>query len=312
MAQESKEDTASIQAIFNIDKDTTKHEVLGDSPTVEKAGDTTKIRLGKKGITIVEKDGKTTVNIDNIDGEKDKSDESSDKKDDDKNFDDWGDFGHKWDKHKSKGFKPHFAGIDLFFNNYVNSKQSLQLRPEDKYMTLKATRSMGVNVNLFEFGIPFSTFTGLVTGLGMEFNSYYFSGKNNIQVDSGRIINKPFTIEGANYQKTKFRDTYLTIPLLYELQFERNTKRPLYISFGVIGGINIGSSTKEIYVKDESEIEHVVSGGININQFRYGFHAKIGYRYLNLFATYYPSPLFERNKGPELYPFNIGLTLVSF
>ena len=48
--------------------DTANQKVLGDTPEVKKAGDTTRIRLGKKGITIVEKNGKSSVTIDNIEG----------------------------------------------------------------------------------------------------------------------------------------------------------------------------------------------------------------------------------------------------
>jgi hypothetical protein len=316
-AQESVKDSVSAPETSKLENDTIKHEVTGDNPTIEKQGDTTRIRLGKRGITIVEKDGKTTVNIDSKDEEKDNKDEAS--KDDDDNHG-WDvpevpDFpGHdSWKKNKENKFRPHYAGVDLFFNNYVNADRSMKLSKQDDYMTLNFAKSMGVNVNIFEYGIPFSKLNGLVTGLGMEFNSYYFKGNNNIQIDTmGVIVNKPFTSNGGSYQKTKFRDTYITVPLLYEMQFERNTKRPFYISFGVIGGIKIGSSTKELYTSGDSEIEHIVSGGININQLRYGYHVKIGFRYLNLFATYYPTPLYEKDKGPELYPFNVGLTLVSF
>jgi hypothetical protein len=68
-SQSSDSIVSSNNSNKNISQNDTLHrEVLGDRPTVEKAGDTTKIRLGKKGITIVEKNGKTTVNIDKNDG----------------------------------------------------------------------------------------------------------------------------------------------------------------------------------------------------------------------------------------------------
>ena len=310
MAQESKVDTLSNLATLQSNNDTTKHEVIGDSPIINKNGDTTKIRLGSKGITIVERDGKTTVNIDNGNDSTSKSN-NFEKKEEENHF--FKDFVEKWDKPKANKFRPHFGGVELFLNNYMNSQHSTLLSNADKYMELNVGRSLGVNLNLIEYGVPFSSFTGLVTGLGIEFNSYYFKGANNIQVDSiGVIVNKPFNIPKSSYEKTKFRDTYLTIPLLYELQFQKGKKRPFYISFGVIGGLKIGSSTKEIYNQNSSEVEHIVDGGINISTFRYGFQARMGFSIINIFATYYASPLFDKNAGPELYPFNVGITLVSF
>ena len=50
----------------------------------------------------------------------------------------------------------------------------------------------------------------------------------------------------------------------------------------------------------------------NLSTFRYGFTARVGYRGLKLYATYYPVQLFEVDKGPEVYPFSVGLILFNF
>jgi hypothetical protein len=38
----------------------------------------------------------------------------------------------------------------------------------------------------------------------------------------------------------------------------------------------------------------------------------LGYRWINLFATCDLQPLFNGNKGPEVFPYTIGLALISF
>ena len=289
--------------------DTIKHEVMGNTPTVETTGDTTKIRLGNKGITIVEKDGKTTVNIEKLD-KKTEKDEVEEKDEDVDVPDNDGDSDHE-KKHNKKHFEPHFAGVELFMNNYLSANHSLSLPNDISYMELNAGKSMGVNVNILEYAIPVASFTGFVTGLGIEFNSYYFDGDNNIQKVDNKIVEKLLPADNT-YVKTKFRDTYITVPLLYEIQIPDGNKKPFYISAGVIGGAKIGSSTKEIFKQNGHERTEVNDGGLNILAFRYGIQARMGYRFLNLFATYYPTGLFEKGKGPEVYPFNVGLTLVSF
>jgi hypothetical protein len=46
-----------------------------------------------------------------------------------------------------------------------------------------------------------------------------------------------------------------------------------------------------------------------IPSLRYGFMAKAGYGSVSLYGTYYPVSLFDANKGPELYPYSVGLMI---
>jgi hypothetical protein len=46
--------------------------------------------------------------------------------------------------------------------------------------------------------------------------------------------------------------------------------------------------------------------------FRWDAYAGIGWGIINLYATYSLNPLFRENRGPELYPFSVGITLVNW
>lgn len=304
-------DTLKSENTETFINDTVKHEVLGDKPSVTKDGDTTRIRLGKKGITIIERGGKTTVNIDKNDGSKDeeKYESSEDYRGDKSEPDE-----KPWKKDHPKHFEPHFGGVELFLNNYVNAKRSLSLVGSDKFMDLNTSNSIGVNVNILEYGIPITNHMGFVTGFGVCFNSYYFGNQNNMKKnDSTGFIESKSLPDGVNtYDKTKFRDTYLNVPLLYEIQIPSGHKRPFYFSAGIIGGLKIRSSTKEIYHQSGKEITIISHDDLNLSPFRYGLQARVGFSFINIFATYYPTSLFEKDKGPELYPIEVGLTLLSF
>jgi hypothetical protein len=50
----------------------------------------------------------------------------------------------------------------------------------------------------------------------------------------------------------------------------------------------------------------------NTNPFKVALTARVGYGWLNFFATYSLTPLFESGRGPELYPVSIGMTLLGF
>lgn len=293
--------------IDSLSADTTKRVVLGDKPEVKKNGDTTRIRLGKNAIVIVEKDGKTTVEIDKIDKESNNDDFYGDHK---KNEEDHNDWNFEKKQHK---FKPHFAGLELNLNNFVTSSNSMSLPTDAQFMELNTGKSIGVRLNFMEFGIPITPEMGFVTGLGLEFNSYYFSNDNNITKVNGQIISKPKQPGAGAYDKNKLKDTYLNIPLLYEIQFPLgNSKKPLYFSAGIIGGIKISSSTKEYYSINGEEKEDKVKDDFYLSPFRYGVQAKVGFRMIHLVGTYFFSPLFQEKKGPELYPFDIGLVVLNF
>lgn len=291
----------------------TDRQVLGDKPEVKKNGDTTRIALGKKGITIVEKNGKTTVQIDNIEHENEKDYDNADK--DSESYSEFPNFP-RWQEHKfrSPKFEPHWGGVEIFLNNFCTSDLSLNLPKESQFLELDAAKSIGVRVNILEFPIAITNEQGFSTGLGIEFNSYYFSSdSNNLQKSNGYIIYKNKPAGAGNYSKNKIKDTYLNVPLFYEIQFPLgNSKRPLYFSFGVIGGIKLGSTTKEYYTLNGEDKKDITKGDFYMSPIRLAYQARIGYRRLHLFATYYDTPFFRKGKGPEVHPFDIGIMLLNW
>ncbi|MCX7985673.1 MAG: PorT family protein [Bacteroidales bacterium] len=279
-------------------------KILGDKPEVKRNGDTTRIKLGKKGITIVEKDGKTIVDIQDVD------------KDSTENFeeDSWNSKSKPEKEKRSHDFEPHWAGFELTLNNFVTSSFSMSLPSEASFLELNTGKSIGVRLNLFEYGIPFGAFNGLYTGLGLEFNSYYFSGdSNNITKSNGRIVPKFKPTGSSSYSKNKLKDTYLNIPLMYEIQFPLgNSKHPLYFSAGLIGGLKLGSRTKEYYKINGNTKHEVTKDDFYLSPIRLGYQARIGFRRIHLVATYYQTPLFLSGKGPEIHPFDIGLMILNW
>ena len=309
-----KNDTLKQVAV----NDSAGQKVLGDKPEVVSKGDTTHIRLGKKNITIVKKDGMTNVQIENND-KVSKGQEANEDNEDNIDNSEYNDHDYpRFKPFKRKGnsnkFDPHWGGLELTLNNFMTKDYSFNLPKESQFMELNAGRSIGVNLNLMEYAIPFSSKMGITTGLGFEFNSYYFdSDTNNIKKENGYIVPKVKDRNSGDYSKNKLKDTYLTIPLIYEIQFPLgNHKRPLYFAAGVIGGLKLGSTTKEYYQIDGNDKKDIVRGDFYMSPIRYGFQARVGFRRIHLVATYYESPLFRSGKGPEIHPFDIGLMLLNW
>ena len=49
-----------------------------------------------------------------------------------------------------------------------------------------------------------------------------------------------------------------------------------------------------------------------MNTFRYGLTARVGLGFIRFYANYDLVPLFQKDRGPELYPVSVGITILSF
>ncbi len=260
---------------------------------IEESGDTVRVKLGSKGISIVETEEGTAINI--IDMEEQEGDEPE-----------------APEKPGKKKFKPHYAGFEVGLNNYFAPGFQMSLPSDERFMDLNTGRSWNFNVNFLEYGLGLGTDkVGLVTGLGLEWTNYVFDDQNNIRKNDEGVIVEYVPVDAGNIVKSKFNMTYITAPLLLEFQIPAGKKR-IHISGGLIGGVKIASNTKIKYEISGEKSKEKVKGDYNLAPLRYGVTARIGYRALNLYANYYLTPLFGENGGPELNPFSIGLCLIPF
>ncbi len=288
-AQETKAGIVTV-----IEKPDSTRVTIGNEELIiiEEGKDTTRIKIGKRGIEIIEdKEGRTSIDIKEL-----KEDES----------------GRK----KKTSFKGNWSGLELGLNNFVNSDFSSGLDPSAAFMDINTNRSLNFNINFMQYDLGFgNNRAGIVTGLGFEISNYFFDGDNNIRKNTEGVIIEyipSFVTEpGSSIIKSKLTTNYLTVPLLLEFHIPAG-KKNIHLSGGIIGGAKIVSSTKIVYKERGDRQKDKVKDDFNIHPLRYGYTARLGYRNLNLFANYYPVPIFEKGKGPELYPYSVGLRLLKF
>ncbi|MFZ5939660.1 MAG: hypothetical protein ACOYXB_03720 [Bacteroidota bacterium] len=261
----------------------------------EENGDTTRVKLGSQGFSLVEGEDGTTINIVDMEENQDEADN------------DEGDA-----KKDRKKFKPHYAGFDLGLNGYLSPGYEMALPAGSEYMNLNTGLSWNFNWNFIDYGFGFGTDkVGLVTGLGLEWTNYVFDGQNSIAKDVNGVIGNYIPDNADAITKSKLGMFYLKAPLFLEFHIPVGGK-DIHISGGLTGGIKLSSKTKIKYLINGERSKENTKGDYNLSPLRYGAEVRIGYRALNLYATYYLTPLFEKNMGPELYPFTIGLTLIDF
>lgn len=151
---------------------------------------------------------------------------------------------------------------------------------------------------------------GIMTGLGFEFNSYDLDRSVSVFADEDTTIG--VVDPTKDIEKNRFKSTMLNLPLMFETNIGKDAEHSFHLAAGVMGSMRVGSKTKQIY--DQSGKEYKVKNrtDFNMSPFRMNAVARIGYGDFTLFASYSLTPMFDKDKGPELYPFTVGISLVSF
>tara|TARA_B100000965_G_scaffold251699_1_gene211750 strand:+ start:832 stop:1671 length:840 start_codon:yes stop_codon:yes gene_type:complete len=213
--------------------------------------------------------------------------------------------------HISKQRWNHFAGIDLGINGFLSPENSVDLQKEAQFMDLNYSKSISVSINFMEYYIPIAKEKfGIMTGLGFEFNSYDLDRSVSVFADEDTTIG--VVDPTKDIEKNRFKSTMLNLPLMFETNIGKDAEHSFHLAAGVMGSMRVGSKTKQIY--DQSGKEYKVKNrtDFNMSPFRMNAVARIGYGDFTLFASYSLTPMFDKDKGPELYPFTIGISLVSF
>lgn len=267
-------------------------ELKGES----KDSDTTKIRVGKLKIAVVD-DGDDVVI-------------TREKEDDWDDWDDWDD-DSDWNNNDNdfsigsfnKKFKPHWAGFHMGLNNYMTSDFSTTLPSDYEYLAVNTNKSYEVILNFAQLGIPIVKHRiGLVTGVGVKWNNYKFKNTNvRLLSDSSYLTYELDTLN--SYSKSKLTVSYLTVPLLLEFQIPVQDK-PLYFSAGVEGSLKLGSHTK---MKTTNGKKSKDKSDFHVSPYTLAVTARLGYDWFGIYGSYSLQELFRGDGSPELYPFALGI-----
>jgi hypothetical protein len=225
-------------------------------------------------------------------------------------------------KRERKNELARWAGIDFGFNNFADADGNVNLSGDNEFMELEGGKSRFFAINFmeqkYEFGTPYF---GLLTGLGVEFVSYKF--KNNMTLGytsdtTFALMTTPDStgatsfIQREGLDKNKLRQIGLRIPLLLEFNTSKRKSRSFHLAVGAVGTLYFDTMYKQKFSVDGKRSKLREKGHFNLSPYRLAATARFGYGGLNLFVEASLTELFEQGEGPELYPFNVGLTLVSF
>lgn len=211
-------------------------------------------------------------------------------------------------------FSGHWSGIYLGLNGFANEDYSMYSEEEHGFLDVNLLRSTVLDLNLIQFskGLQRTRNTiGLVSGLGLQLQTYFLDKKTSIEKVGNRI--EPIEQFYDSKQKSKLSSAYLTIPLLVEFQVPvKHYGNRAYLAIGVVAAKRMSTHTKVKYRENNKKEKLKMPDDFYMHDFRLSGMVRLGYRFINVYASYDLQPLFVDEKGPELYPFSVGIALFSF
>lgn len=182
--------------------------------------------------------------------------------------------------------------LDITSNMWRNAPQGIIQQP---------FKSLGFNLSFFfdkPLGYsPFAIAIGISYAVEHVQNNGVFIYSNSTHVTSIAPLQVP-------YISNRFTSEWFDIPL--ELRLRTKGRGPFRLYIGAKAGVNI-TNYHQFIDHDTKTRDYKVR---NLNVYRYGVYARIGYAMLNLYSYYSLSDMFERGNGPQLAPISVGVSFL--
>lgn len=205
---------------------------------------------------------------------------------------------------KKKGrnnFDPHASGFYLGYTQLSNDFFGFGTSGTPD---LNVFKSWEIGANLFTTDIPLSRdrHWAATAGLGWGYRSFRLdSNAAFISVDGKTTIQPGH--EETEYGESRLRYFYFRIPLSIEWQTKVNNRGPVFIAAGP--EIEIRHGIKSMAkVNGDSQ---TLGNGMYVRPVGVNLLLQAGYDDLGIYLRYSANTLFQKNKGPEMYPLSLGL-----
>jgi len=183
--------------------------------------------------------------------------------------------------------------VDITHNRFLGDLNGTQAK----------WNSIGVNINLMSDKVIGESIFSIGYGIRFAFNNFRNDGMMNI-VDSLGATQLMLLPDGVSRDKYKFANNFFEIPLELRFRFE-GADRTIRFSLGGVVGWRM------------RVFEHWTNGDLrykeynypDVNKFRYGVFARLGFKHVGLYAGYYLNPVFNNVNSSQLNVLNFGLNI---
>jgi len=127
--------------------------------------------------------------------------------------------------------------------------------------------------------------------VGLSFEKYALKKNYHYATDIDNNIVIDSTI--ALIKRNKLAVTYLEVPLEFRFHPQGTIDgEGFFIGAGVLGSLRMGSHTKLRYVEDEEKRKEKLSDDFGLNDIRYGYQIRMGWKNIHFFYKHYLSEVY--------------------
>lgn len=197
--------------------------------------------------------------------------------------------------HKSQGkFSSQFiaARFDIGLSTYTDNG-SFTLSPANSFLERETWKSSNFGFEFFQIGYRFSSYFKIYAGAGLDWN--HMRLKNNITIQQEKPT-LSYTTDAVDYKKNRFSSQYLRIPLSVQLRTKQDKNGDkLNFVFGPEIGFLLNGKVKQVSSENGKD---KFKDDYNLNPFRYGAFARLGYGGTGVYVKYYANDVFADGQGP--------------
>jgi len=199
------------------------------------------------------------------------------------------------------------AAKDSIDPKQINRGANVSILKEFPFGTSNFSFAVGLGVschNLYSDAYPIN-YTLDSTGNKVYGGATYFTKIPAKSTDGAQDI---------HYKNNKFTVVYADIPLEFRFRLKNNAFK-FYL--GGKFGVMLSNHTK---YRGDNFYEDYPTPTIktkeyripNVNSVRYGITVRTGWKWVQAYAYYSLSHLFKKDKGPDMYPISVGLTISPY
>lgn len=197
----------------------------------------------------------------------------------------------------------HWAGFGIGFSNMPTGWDF----DGEMASSLNLSRSMQYNLNFFDDHWKLgNNGLSLVTGFGIQFNSMHLQTNKFMEVIDYKTL---ISTSEEKLKNSRLHYTYLTFPLLLEVNFPIGRSETIFLNAGVVGKVKTASSSKIWLSGNGRESKIKQPGNLNIRPVTVDLLLQAGIGDFGIFMSYTPFSVFLQNKGPEANQGTVGLQL---
>ncbi len=206
----------------------------------------------------------------------------------------------------TEGLKKFTSGITLFSDIWKGSFTNMTPRAINQGIDVFGMYNIPMENSKLTFSV------GAGVGVHNLFTNAFLVANDSTGVYTFQKIADLNPSDPISYKKYKITVAYFDFPFEFRYKHSNGFKAAMGMKFGFV----IGSHTKykgDNYLLEDPSILKLKTQNVkNLEKWRYGLTAKVGYKSAELYCYYGLSKLFKKDNGPDLYPISVGISLRPF